>query len=930
MKRHLILLIFLVSFTSIGFGQGSIAGKITDSKTGEAIIGANVIIQGTVIGAATNIDGDFLINNVKEGTYTLQISSVMYKTHSVPDVKVETARKITIDVPLSEDVAELQEVVVQGTRHTDTDFEMVRSIREAKVVMVGITSEQIGKSLDRDAAQVLRRVPGVTIRADQFVQIRGLSERYNTVMLHNVYAPSVETDIRSFSFATLPSSQLDRMLVFKSPSADIPADFAGGIVKVFTKSIPEENSFVVDYSTQVRVGTTFNDYSSQQKNAGYATGFNTGYYDLPSNFPANVAKQTGEALVSTGRSLKNLWAPQSSVAIPDQRFTLTYNKRFKIGKVEVGNISAFNYSFATATYTLERNDYTVTNQVADQNFGFSDRQYNQQVRSGFLFNWAFKFDDKNTIEFKNLYNQTSNDQYVDRTGTGISEGQRNGAFDKIYRGIYSGQLMGTHQLFDRRTTLEWVAGYNDSYRSQPDYKRFLSRLDANSGLATVLIPNTVTPNQMGRFYSDLNENAVAGGASITQRFGSKNDPTRTPELKAGVFFEDKTRSFGARNIGYILSSTYLDPALKYATPAQLFEPQNINNTNGIQIGELTYKKDSYSASNSLLAAYAMASVPFSEKVKLDAGVRMENNLQKLNSYDDFSSTPVIVNNQVNRLLPSANLSYNFTQKMLVRAAYGETLNRPEFRELAPFSFYDFNFNFLYFGNPNLKTAKIQNLDVRWELYPGKNELITIGGFYKNFINPIESLVDVNSPGGGLKNVTFANAESAKSYGIEVEIKKSLSGLTGSTLLSNINVMFNVTLIKSNIVIPPSLAGGREAERPMQGQAPYVVNAGIFYTSAPTGWQVNLLYNVVGKNIAFVGNNNYPDVYLMPRNILDLNFNKRLNERFNLKGGINDILNQPIQFLQDTNGGGNFNQGSNLTVAKFKPGQVFSIGFSYRI
>jgi hypothetical protein len=337
-------------------------------------------------------------------------------------------------------------------------------------------------------------------------------------MLHNTYAPSVETDIRSFSFQTLPSSQLDRMLVFKSPAADVPGDFGGGVVKVFTKSIPEENGFVVDYSTQVRAGTTFGDFYQQEKNSGYLTGFNSGFYDLPANFPANVSKVSGDRLVTAGRSLKNLWTPQKGMAIPDQRFTLTYNKKFKIGKVEVGNISALNYSNSYAAYEVQRNDYTTTNGTQDQNFGFLDKQYNQQIRTGFLFNWAFRFNPNNIIEWKNLYNQSSNDQYVDRTGTGISTGQKNGAFDKIYRGIYSGQLLGTHNLFNNRTSVEWVAGYNNSNRTQPDYKRFISVLDGTTGQASLMIPNTVTPNQLGRFFSNLEESAITGGISVKQRF----------------------------------------------------------------------------------------------------------------------------------------------------------------------------------------------------------------------------------------------------------------------------------------------------------------------------------------------------------------------------------------------------------------------------
>jgi len=926
-SRILLPLVFAL-FTSAAFAQGSIGGTITDAKTGEAIIGANVVIQGTTVGTATDIEGKFLISNVAAGTYNLQVSYITYKTTTVPDVIVENAKRVTIDVPISEEAQELGEVVVRGTRQTDTDFDMLRTIKEQKVIAVGISAEQISKSLDRDAAQVLRRVPGITIKGDQFVQIRGLSERYNAVMLHNAYAPSVETDVRSFSFATLPSSQLDRVIVYKSPAADIPGDFAGGVVKVFTKSIPEENSFVVDYSTQYRAGTTFNDYYSQKKDDMHFTGFNTGAYNLPANFPKDVNNvHNGDQLINVGRSLPNTWVPVKGTAIPDQRLSLTFSRKFNVGKMQIGNISAINYSNTYSIFKVTRNDYTDSPNSIDQNFGYADLQNNQQVRTGFLFNWAFKFNPQHIIEFKNLYNQSSNDQFVNRTGTGISTGQLNGNFDKVYRGIYSGQLLGTHDLFNDKTKIEWVAGYNSSNRDQPDYRRYRTNLDGQSGQVSVQVPNTVDPNFLGRFFSKMNESAYSGGLSVKQLFNTEN-PLLSPEIKVGGFYEHKERSFSARNIGYKKSGTTLDPALVNLPIGELMQPQNINNNGGLAIGEQTYKKNSYSAQNDLLAGYVMGSVPVGQKLKIDAGVRVENNIQQLHSYDDFKNQAVDPKFDITRVLPSANVSFNFTEKSLIRAAYGETLNRPEFRELAPFSYYDFNFNFLYIGNPGLKTAKIQNVDVRYELFPTKSELITIGGFYKKFTNPIEFVIDVNSPGGGLKNVNFMNADGATSYGVELEVKKSLQGLTNSQILDNINVMVNATLIKSNIQIN-NPGAGMEANRPMQGQAPYVVNAALFYNNEDSGWQINALYNVVGKNIAFVGNENYHTVYQMPRNVLDLTFSKRLGERFTLKGGISDLINQPILFLQDGKGDG-LNRKKDEVIQSYKPGQVFSLGFSFRI
>jgi outer membrane receptor protein involved in Fe transport len=322
--------------------------------------------------------------------------------------------------------------------------------------------------------------------------------------------------------------------------------------------------------------------------------------------------------------------------------------------------------------------------------------------------------------------------------------------------------------------------------------------------------------------------------------------------------------------------------------------------------------------------------------KLDAGVRVEDNLQQLNG-KDLSGNDANSNLPVTRVLPSANLSYNFTNKMLVRTAYGETLNRPEFREIAKFTFFDFNFNFVYQGTPGLKTAQIQNLDLRWEYYPSAGELITFGGFYKDFQNPIETYIDLsNGGGGGVKNVFFDNAQSAKVYGVELEIKKSLAGLSQSGFLSKLNVLVNATVISSNIKIPASLAtNGRASERPLQGQAPYVINTGVFYVDEQSGWTVNLLHNVVGKSIVFVGGSSYPDVYQMPRNVVDLVFTKRITERFQIKGGISDILNQPIVFMQDGNKtdgtkDGSYDLDKDVVIQQYKPGQVFSIGFNWRL
>jgi outer membrane cobalamin receptor len=607
-----------------------------------------------------------------------------------------------------------------------------------------------------------------------------------------------------------------------------------------------------------------------------------------------------------------------------------------MGHVDVGNITALTYSNAYSIFDVTRSDfnsYNQTSQTSSPIYLANDTQYNQLIRAGLLFNWAFRFSPEHIIEFKNLYNQSSADQYVDRTGANFESGVLldNGAFDKTYRGIYSGQLLGTHKVNKEQTVIEWVAGYNNSYRDQPDYKRYRTDIDGATGSATLFVPvGAASPDFLGRFYSNLDETSLSGAVSVKQRFERKRNPVLSPEVKAGAFFERKDREFAARNIGFIrASSSNFNTGLLQGTIGELFSPQNINNTTGIRIDEQSNPNDNYTASNLLVAYYGTVTLPLSRTISLDAGVRVEDNTQEMHSAL-FTGEAVDVEYPVTSVLPSATLTYNINAKMMLKAAYGKTVNRPEFRELAPFGFYDFNFNFTNKGNPNLRTATIQNFDLRWELYPTKAETVSFGVFYKDFSSPIETVFNPGSGSLGAKSFTYQNASRAFNYGIEAEVRKSLAGLSSSDVLNNLSVLFNMALIRSEIELGHDISAGQSNKRPLQGQAPYVVNAGLFYDEETSGLQVNLLYNVVGRSIVFVGFADYPDLYLMPRNVLDLTFSKRIGERWQIKGGVSDILNQDMLILQDGNLDGDFDRDGDQVIQSFKPGQLFSLGFSVRL
>ncbi|HEY1054678.1 MAG TPA: TonB-dependent receptor, partial [Emticicia sp.] len=873
-KRAISTTLFLLFATVITFAQtGTIRGTIKDAKTNEDLIGATVKIDGTSLGSVTDINGFFSIAKVPAGKAKVVITYVSYKDKVLSEVAVVADNITEINTALEEEGALLAEVKVTASRLTNTEVSIISEIKAAQMVVNGISAQQIAKSLDRDAAQVVKRVPGITIVGDRFINIRGLNSRYNNVMLHNAFTPSMETDVKSFSFDIIPSSQIDRMLIFKSPSAELPGEFAGGIVKIFTKNIPDKNSLVIDYSTSYRSNTTFADFYQPNQGKNYWTGFNNGYYDLPKFFPASIndISNNPAALETAGRSLKNEWIANKGNATPDQRIGITGNYRFNVGNVRIGNVTAVNYSDTRTNFVVDRNDFNANiNNTQSPIYNFNDQQYSRNIRVGIMHNWAFRLNDNNSIEWKNLFNQLSNSNYTHRTGRAIEANYDpdNHSFNQVYRGIYTGQLTGKHTLTKGKTTIDWVIGYNNSYRDQPDYRRYRSDVDPNSGTKSVYIPvGTAQAFFLGRWFSKMKEDGYTGAVNLTQKITLSKEKETEMELKAGVFYEKKDRSFDGRNLGYVRGGNF-NGELFTAPINVIFN--NINNTNGIRIDEQTNPNDSYTAGNKLLAYYAMANIPLSKKLNIIAGARVEDNTQSLQSAF-IGGAKVSVKNPVLSVLPSANLSYNFSEKMLIRAAYGQTINRPEFRELAPFSFYDFDFNVVYEGYTGLKVATVNNFDARWELYPTPAEVVSVALFHKDFRNPIEIEVEQGSGSLGAKTFIYNNAKSARSTGVELEIKKGLASIAGgSKFIERVSVLFNATLLVSKVKLRDGSVGQSD-NRPLQGQSPYIVNTGINYNNQERDFQVNILYNVIGKRIFAVGFQGYPDLYEMPRNVLDLTF-----------------------------------------------------------
>ncbi|MBC7884176.1 MAG: carboxypeptidase-like regulatory domain-containing protein [Saprospiraceae bacterium] len=916
LKCRCSLFIFVLACQMMSAQTGSLKGHIKDNKSNEPMIGATILVAGTETGTTTDFDGNFEIQNLNAGMYLIIISSIGYANLEIDKVRVESGKSTIIETGLDESSLLLDAVEVKAARKTDTEVSVVSEIKQLANIAVGVSSQQITKTQDRDASQVVRRVPGVSIFDDRFIVIRGLNERYNTVLLNDVITPSTEVDVKSFSFDLIPSSAIDRMMVFKSPSADLPGDIAGGAIKIYTKTVPDGDHLSFGVTLGYRGNATGNVVTDYKGSTSDALGFGSKFRDLPSGFPSTksvIVNAGTEAMIENFKNLNPYYDVQSKTIMPDVRANINYTKRFFIGDKELTNISYVNYSNTNSFQQMVQNRFLYDESVQST---FNDDNYTNNVRLGAMSNWALILNPKNKIEFRNIFNQLATKETVLRTGQLFENGLEisNQSFRYEQKSILSSQINGTHELNDH-TRLKWIGGFGYTKRSEPDFRRFTSSRELGSDHAyRIDLQQFESPTlqQAARFWSNMDEFVITGTATFDKIIGTiHSDAEQNKTLKFGVYSEYKDRYFKARWFG-IVNPNRVSADITSQNPEEFFTNDNLRSSR-VFYSEGTNFDDKYTAQNMLNAAYISFYIPFTSRFNTTIGMRGEYNQQMLQSRERGGGQKVDVNNGIFSPMPSLNATYKLNEKHLVRLAYGTTVNRPEFRELAPFTYYDFIFDVSRRGNRDIKVATIHNFDLRYDFYPSKGELITIGAFYKKFHNPIEAAVFYN---GSTVAFTVANSESAQSTGVEIEVRKNLT--------ENFMVLFNASLISSNVVV----SGLSDYSRFLQGQSPYLVNAGLFYTLPEAGLQANVLYNVVGQRIYVIGDNVLSsNVFEMPRNVVDFNISKTFG-RLEFKAGAQDIFNQPFKLVQDTNRDNKITD-SDGVFQEFRRGSNFYMGVNYK-
>ena len=768
--------------------------------------------------------------------------------------------------------SDIQEMTVAAPRITNSVESLLEVRKKTNNVSDVLGQEAMSRSGDSDAASTLRRVTGLTLVNGKYVYVRGLGERYSSVLLNGSQVPSPEPSRRVVPLDLFPVSVLESITVQKSFSPDRPAEFGGGLIELQTKSIPKK------FTGQLQLGANSENFDSGLSYKGGSRdylGFDDGTRAMPS-IVRNAFKQKKKIIVSETEGLKldeivamtkampNIYnvEKQSSETLPNLQFSLGDSLKFSRGRT--GAQLGFIYTSNSDIDKRQSNSYNVgtggkLEAEEKSNINYSERE----IQLGGALDVGVDYMDRHQIKFTSLLLRNS----TDITQEKFSEKSSDSFSKRIYttlewseRQLFLNQVAGEHKLEKLKT--KWRLNESTATRESPDTRQVMRKFDGDN----YILETDITGNN--RTYSELKDKSQEAGLDFDYEVLKRGDVHVS--LKAGTTLNSKNR------VSDVYRLHLKDNFVPGTQPDLSQDSETVYRQRGADKFILTNipdSADSFSGNQSIASYYSMIEASPNSKWTFVAGARNERSRQEVKTFKYYEPGKPTSEGTLlmNDLLPSYNVTWKPTKEQRVRFAYGETIARPDFRELSTVSYIEDETGYDVIGNSALKGTVIKNWDLRFEQYFSGSDYLSFGTFYKQFDSPIEA---VFQPGDKLVK-TFMNAESASNYGAEAEGKYNLRSISRS--LRRWSLSSNVSVISSKVQIDGSEGNQTSKVRPLQGQSPYVANVQLFYDRPQHKITSGLIYNIVGKRITEVGTNARPDVYEQPVHQLDYVFNQNMGD-----------------------------------------------------
>ncbi|MGM0390265.1 MAG: TonB-dependent receptor domain-containing protein [Bacteroidota bacterium] len=942
MKTQFSIVLFFSLFISLAQAQtGKISGSIFDVEANDVMPFANVAIKGTNTGTTSDFEGDYSLNTAP-GTYTVVFSFVGYETIEVTEVIVKEGEVTTLNVQMKSSAGMLDEVVITTTTARDTEASVLNMQKNSINLMDGLSSQTFDKIGAGDVSAAVKTIPGVSVQGGKYVYVRGLGDRYTKSILNGMDVPGLDPDRNTLQMDIFPTNILDNVIVVKSLTADMPADFTGGMVNIITKDFPSREEYSISLGAGYNPSMHFNsDFLKYDGGDTDFLGFDDGTRDRPvsrnQTFPRPFDNDAALTRL-TERFNPTLGGTRKS-NLMDFSFGFTAGNQYEIGEKnnKLGYFASLSYkNYSEFFEDYENNSWLKPRETSEFEMRparlLSGDVGKENALISALTGLAFKTEQSkyqlNLLHIQNGESTAGNFREEILVSDAITVFRDN--LEYTQRSITNALLSGKHTNKDASWTTEWKLSPTLSRVYDKDVRITAFEFNPSNNTFSIRPSSSESPTRIWRNLEEIN---LAGKLDLTKRhqlFG------RNANLKFGGGYTYKQRDFSIDQYQILIQGSISQNF--GGDPNQVLAPGNIwtpETGKGSYINGFFEPANTYDAYNTNASAYVSEEFNVTENFKAILGLRLEkfdlfytgqNNLGDLILDDEqlLDKTD---------LFPSANLIYSLNDASNLRLSYGRSTARPSFKEASIAQIYDPLTNRTFIGNIDLQPTYVDNLDARYELYGDNAQLFAVSGFYKKFTDPIELSVFSDF---SADNFQPRNVNDATVIGAEFEMRKNFGFIAED--LRKLSVNLNVSFIDSQVEMDRSANGEFESKqrnlrpgeefdgtRQLQGQSPFLINTGIDYTDSETGWQAGIFYNTQGKTLELVGIGTVPDVYTMPFHSLNFNLNKSFGENRNstISLKVSNMLGDDIESRFQSFGA------EDQIFSLRKPGTPISLSYSYK-
>lgn len=903
------LSVFSLLITFFSFAQkGTVTGTLTDrDMNNEPLPFANVIIKEQNIGVAADENGKYTIQT-EPGDYTLQFSFLGYETIEVP-VTITAGQTVTINQSMtSGDGFTLEDVVLETVRKREKESALLLEQQKSVEIKQNIGAQELSRKGVGDVATAVAKTSGVSKQEGSGnVYVRGLGDRYNSTSINGLPVPSNDPEKKNIDLNLFSTDIVEYISIDKVYGSRISGDFAGGNVDISSKNYRGNGMFEISLGSAINTNAVEKSGDFLLQDGPNQFGYSS--YGVPAN-------------PLSGFNFENSLAPVKEAPFGGN-IGLKAGKSFDIG--QEGSLNLFaTAGFDNGFEYREGINQSVSAQGAKLK-SFHQEKFSYKTNTTGMFNANYVINPKHKLSYNFLFINSSDQSRDIYRGflRDIAEND-NGLVQRgtyVQNQLFVNQLLGKHTLSEK-IDFDWGASFNKITSDMPDRTQNTMRfLEQYNGYT--FAQNTITDNH--RYFQGLTEDELAVNLALSYKLGNEENPKG--KITLGYNGRMKERDFEAIQFNFRITGSQLNVAFDPNKLDTFFNQQNYaNGLFNIEsfAGE---RRQVYNGEQTINAGFASLEYKLSDRLSTIIGLRFERIEQEVSWITQLDPEGDVNTFQRNEFLPNLVLKYELTDDQNLRFGASKTYTLPQFKERALFIYEDVTE--VKVGNPHLYPSQNYNVDLKWEMFPKSEEIISATLFGKYILDPINEITLASST----NDISFINTgDFGYVYGVEVEIRKNIFDFE-QDYTNKLSAGLNISYMKTyqeldsekvrretnyNINLTDETSG-------FTGASDLLLNGDISYLKE---WKndksvmATLAYSYYSDRLYALGVETKGNLVDKAMGTLDFILKTKIDKNFGINFTARNILNPEFRRMQENASGA-------VPALTYKKGAFFGLGMTYQ-